>query len=107
METVAPTWRELCEASARRFGSPAAAVYPFIRLNPYSPAAPLVRTHLGEARVLSVVVDHEGFERVEIVLQKEYRARQLDGTNNPKPRLRRLAPSQILPPIGPPPTWQR
>lgn len=89
MPTVAPTWKELCERSVRRFGSAGAGCYP----------------HLGEARVLAVVIEG-GIERVEVILEAEY-VRWRRDRRNPPARVRRLAPRQILPPIAPPPKWQR
>lgn len=104
MPTAAPTWKELCERSVRRFGSAGAACYPYLRLNPFQ-SAPLVRTHLGEARVLAVVIEG-GFERVEVILEAEFDRWKWD-RSNPPARVRRLAPRQILPPIAPPPKWQK
>ena len=102
---MSPTWKQLCEASIRRFRSPGAAVYPFLRLNPFKGVVPLVRTHLGEARVLAVVIEG-GLERVEVILEAEFQRWKFD-RQNPPARVRRLAPRQILPPVAPPPLWQK
>ncbi|MFA7482966.1 MAG: hypothetical protein WC314_20830 [Vulcanimicrobiota bacterium] len=95
------TWEQLCDASERKFGHAAARVYPFYSMKPLG-KRPLVRTHLGPARVVGVVPFVDGldiFEVVEVVLDSDLK------TIEPGkfPKIYRLSPCLIKPPIGPPP----
>lgn len=97
------TWEELCDAAEAKFGHASARVYPYYSLKPLA-QRPLVRTHLGPARVVSVVPVMDGldiFEVVEVVLDKDL----MTVEKGKSPKIYRLSPNLIKPPIGPPPSW--
>jgi hypothetical protein len=106
------TWEQLCMESVRKFGDPAARVYPFIALKPLGRGVPQVRTPLGTGRVIAVMprkdVNGREYRIAQVVLESElqrYWSSSKEDKGKNKPAIHEICPSRIKPPTSPPPRW--